>query len=145
MIWLHGDHLSATNPALAAYPDAPVVFVFDEPFLASAQLAFHRLFFIYESVMDVFASRPAGTCSVVRGSVVEEVVAFAKTRLAKHIVTTDTIGDRFAEYLDALQAQGFIVDALPVASLVPHEDGARIPKRFSVWWRDVETAAFKPD
>ncbi len=145
MIWLHGDHLSAANPALANYPDAPVVFVFDEPFLSSAKLAFHRLFFIYESVLDVFASRPPGTCSIVRGTVVNEVVAFAKARSATHIVTTDTIGDRFAEYLNELENEGFAVEALPVASLIPHADGARIPKRFSVWWRDVETAAFKPE
>lgn len=144
VIWLHGDHLSATNPALAAHPNAPIVFVFDETFLASAKLAFHRLFFLYESVMDVFQSRPAGTCCIVRGTVVDEVTAFAKAHSATHIVTTATIGDRFAEYLEELEAQGFVVEALPVPSLVSY-DGARVPKRFSVWWRDVETAALEPE
>lgn len=144
MIWLHGDHLSAANPALTTYPDAPVVFVFDEGFLSSAQLAFHRLFFLYESVVEVFAARKGGgDCAILRGNVVDEVVAFARARNATKIVTTDTIGDRFADYLDELEGHGFVVEALPVASLVPY-DGARVPKRFSAWWRDVESDAFRP-
>lgn len=45
IVWLHGDSLSPTDPALLANPDAPAIFVFDEPFLAAAQLSFKRLFF----------------------------------------------------------------------------------------------------
>ena len=142
VIWLHGDHLSAANPAMQSYPDAPVVFVFDEDFLGAAGLAFHRLFFLYESVMDVFASRPPDTCSVRRGRIVSEVTDFARSHGAKRIVTTDTIGDRFAEYLNELEAEGFVAEALPVPSLVPYTGEA--PKRFSSWWREVESEAFRP-
>ena len=141
-MWLHGDHLSGDNPALTAYPDAPVVFVFDEGFLSAAGLAFHRLFFLYESVMDVFASRPPGTGSIRRGAVVEEVAAFAREWGARRVVTTETIGDRWAEYVRELEALGLAVEAVPVPSLVDY-DGRRVPKRFSVWWRDVEADALR--
>ena len=143
-MWLHGDHLSAANPALTQYPNAPVVFVFDEGFLSAAGLAFHRLFFLYESVMDVFAARQtAGIGSVRRGEVVAEVTAFAREWGTRRIVTTDTIGDRFAEYRAAFEAQGFSVEAIPVPSLVPY-DARRVPQRFSVWWREVEADALRP-
>ncbi|MBC8101133.1 MAG: hypothetical protein H7Z41_00915 [Cytophagales bacterium] len=143
VVWLHGDHLSAANPALTQYPDAPVVFVFDEAFLGPAGLAFHRLFFLYEAVVEVFAAREPGTCSVRRGSVTDEVVAFAREHRARRIVTTDTIGDRFAEYLESLEAHGLPVETIPVPSLVPY-DGRRAPKRFSAWWREVEADALRP-
>ena len=142
MIWLHGDHLSADNPTFVSYPDAPTVFVFDEDFLSRAHLAFHRLFFLYEAVMDVFASRPPNSGSIRRGRVVEEVAAFARAYGAKRIVTTDTIGDRFAAYLDELEAEGFMVESLPVPMLVSYAGDA--PKRFSSWWREVESEAFRP-
>jgi antitoxin (DNA-binding transcriptional repressor) of toxin-antitoxin stability system len=60
---------------------------------------------------------------------------------ARHIVTTDTLGDRFAEYLDELEAGGLTVEAVPVPSLVPY-DARRAPKRFSGWWREWKRTHF---
>lgn len=149
MVWLHGDHLSDANPALAAFPDAPVVFVFDEEFLASAGFAFHRLFFLYESVLDVFARRRAAvghtaSCSLRRGRVPDEVVSFARAHGARQIVTTDTLGERFAAYR-AEMAQTLPVRALPAPLLVPYEDAERVPRRFSVWWRQIESDALRSE
>jgi len=142
VVWLHGDHLSAQNPALRRYPDAPVVFVFDRPFLQEAQFAFHRLFFLYESVGDVFAARNRpDLCQIRLGSVMDEVRGFALERGAKTIATTETLGERFAEYKTDLR-RDFRVEALPVPQLVP-TDPARAPRRFSAWWRMVEEDALR--
>lgn len=142
VVWLHGDHLSAQNPALARYPDAPVVFVFDRHFLHEAQFAFHRLFFLYESVLDVFASRgKPDQCQIRLGVVIEEVRAFARERSAQTIATTETLGERFAEYKTEL-GRDFRVEALPVPQLVA-SDPARTPRRFSVWWRGIEEDALR--
>ncbi len=142
VVWLHGDHLSAENPALTRYPDAPVVFVFDRNFLHEAQFAFHRLFFLYESVRDVFASRgKPERCQIRLGAVIEEVRTFARERNAQTIATTETLGERFAEYKTDL-GRDFRVEALPVPQLVP-SDPARTPRRFSVWWRGVEEDALR--
>lgn len=140
MVWLHGDHLSADNPALMRCPDAPVVFVFDEDFLLERRLAFHRLFFLYESVTEIFASR-AAPCSLRRGNVVAEVRAFAERFGAEGIVTTATLGARFATYCDELTTTHPIA-ALPVPSLISY-DAERVPNRFSAWWRQVEQDALR--
>jgi hypothetical protein len=140
VIWLHGDHLRADNPALRRYPEAPVVFVFDATFLKEYQFSFQRLFFLYESVLEVFAGRQ-GACSIRLGQVVEEVRDFATLHKATTIATTRTLGSRFAQYKAEL-AQDYRVQAFPVPSLVPYE-AANVPKRFSAWWREIETEALK--
>ncbi len=53
LIWVHGDCLNPHNPALAAYPDAPAVFVFDEELLEQYQVSFKRLVFIYECLLEI--------------------------------------------------------------------------------------------
>lgn len=40
VVWLHGDSLSITDPALSAHPEAPALFVFDRPFLSVTGLPF---------------------------------------------------------------------------------------------------------
>ncbi|MBC8135755.1 MAG: hypothetical protein H8F28_07715 [Fibrella sp.] len=143
MIWLHGDHLSAVNPALIAHPDAPLLFVFDEAFLREMRFGFGRLTFIYESVMEVFAARPKGTCSIRRGDVVTEIKAFADEKGATRIATTQTVGERFAQYQNELETSGLRVSTYPVAELVPYPDVERVPKRFGAWWREVEELAME--
>ncbi len=138
VVWLHRDHLRADNGALAAFPDAPVVFVFDEEFISEKRFAFHRLFFIYESVMDVFTER-GGVCSVRRGKVPEQVVTFAREHNATRVVTTATLGSRFARYQADIN-EAVPVVAVSVPSLVAY-DAKDVPKRFSVWWRQVEGEA----
>ena len=134
VIWLHEEHLSAQNPAMTEHPDAPVIFVFDEDFLTEAQFAFHRLFFIYESVINVFGER-GGICSVRRGRVVEEVPAFAKAHGAARIITTQAPGDRFADDVQEMQ-KILPIETIIVPQLVPY-DAQKVPRRFSAWWREV--------
>lgn len=142
VVWLHGDHLRADNGALTRYPDAPIVFVFDEEFIGERRFAFHRLFFLYESVLEVFRTR-GGICSVRRGRVPDEVLAFAREHQAERIVTTATLGSRFAAYKAEME-NSLPVEAVPVPALVDY-DARRAPKRFSAWWRQVEEAALSDD
>lgn len=56
-IWMTAESLSDRDPATAAYPDLPVVFVFDEPLLRRLRLAAHRLVFLAESLADLSERR----------------------------------------------------------------------------------------
>ena len=57
VVWLTAESLGTTDPALAAHPDLPVVFVFDEPLLARLQLASKRLVFLAETLAELAGER----------------------------------------------------------------------------------------
>ncbi|OAN38187.1 hypothetical protein A6A03_04655 [Chloroflexus islandicus] len=139
IVWLHGDSLSPTDPALLANPAAPAIFVFDEPFLAAAQLSFKRLFFLYECALEAIAGR---TGSIRRGVVVEEVRAFAAEQQATAVHVTASVAPRFRQYVAELRAAGLQV--------VMHEPPAFVtwrgepPRRFSAFWRRVAAEALRP-
>ena len=69
-VWLTAESLGDDDPALAADPDRPAVFVFDEPLLRRLQLSGKRLVFLAESLGDLAARRPL---EVRRGAVTEEL------------------------------------------------------------------------
>ena len=52
-VWLTAESLDDGDPALAAHPDLPVVFVFDEPLLRSLRLSGKRLVFLAECLADL--------------------------------------------------------------------------------------------
>ncbi len=52
-VWLTAESLGSSDPALVAHPDAPVLFVFDEPLLASLQLSAKRLIFLVETLAEL--------------------------------------------------------------------------------------------
>lgn len=54
-VWLTAESLGDTDPALAAHPDLPAVFVFDEPLLARLRLSGKRLVFLAEAVAELGA------------------------------------------------------------------------------------------
>ncbi|QNG37178.1 deoxyribodipyrimidine photolyase [Geodermatophilaceae bacterium NBWT11] len=56
-VWLTAESLGATDPALAANPDLPVVFVFDEPLLTRLRLASKRLVFLTETLAELAQDR----------------------------------------------------------------------------------------
>jgi hypothetical protein len=138
IIWLHGDSLSPTDPALVANPDAPALFVFDERFLAEAQLSFKRLMFLYESALEALEGRPG---EVRRGMVVAEILAFAAEHNAREIHVTASVAPRFRRYVAELR------DTMRV---VVHEPQPLVswrgepPRRFSAFWRKVQADALRP-
>lgn len=56
-VWLTAESLGDTDPALAAHPHLPVVFVFDAPLLRSLRLSGKRLVFLAECLADLAARR----------------------------------------------------------------------------------------
>ncbi len=54
-VWLTAESLGDTDPALAAHPELPAVFVFDEPLLARLRLSGKRLVFLAESLAELGA------------------------------------------------------------------------------------------
>ena len=69
-VWLTAESLGEDDPALAAHPDLPAVFVFDEPLLRRLRLAGKRLVFLAETLADLAAERPL---QVRRGGVPAEL------------------------------------------------------------------------
>jgi deoxyribodipyrimidine photo-lyase len=58
MVWVTAESMGDADPALAAHPDLPAVFVFDEPLLARLRLAPRRLVFLTETLADLGTRRP---------------------------------------------------------------------------------------
>ena len=56
-VWLTAESLSDRDPACAAHPHLPVVFVFDEPLLRSLRLSANRLVFLTQSLAELAGSR----------------------------------------------------------------------------------------
>lgn len=69
-VWLTAESLGVSDPALAANPDRPAVFVFDEPLLAKLQLSGKRLVFLAETLGEIAELRPL---EVRRGVVGDEL------------------------------------------------------------------------
>lgn len=57
-VWLTAESLGVHDPALAAHPDLPALFVFDEPLLDRLRLSGKRLIFIAETLAELQAQRP---------------------------------------------------------------------------------------
>jgi deoxyribodipyrimidine photo-lyase len=56
-VWLTAESLGDADPALAANPGRPAVFVFDEPLLTGLQLSSKRLVFLAETLGDLAGRR----------------------------------------------------------------------------------------
>lgn len=57
-VWLTAESLGDEDPALAAHPELPAVFVFDAPLLARLRLSGKRLVFLTETLAELAATRP---------------------------------------------------------------------------------------
>lgn len=57
VVWLTAESLGDDDPALAAHPDLPVAFCFDEPLLARLRLSGKRLVFLAECLADLAERR----------------------------------------------------------------------------------------
>ncbi|GAA4681484.1 FAD-binding domain-containing protein [Nocardioides nanhaiensis] len=77
LVWLTAESLGTADPALAADPDRPAVFVFDEALLRRLRLSGKRLVFLAECLGDLAAEREL---EVRRGDVVEQVAEHADGR-----------------------------------------------------------------
>jgi deoxyribodipyrimidine photo-lyase len=69
-VWLTAESLGDADPALAAHPGLPAVFVFDEPLLRRLRLSGKRLVFLAETLADLATRRDV---EVRRGTVAGEL------------------------------------------------------------------------
>ena len=138
IVWLHGDSLTPTDPALVANPTAPVIFIFDEPFLRAAGLSFKRLMFLYESALAALHGRNG---AIRRGEVIAELHTFAAEHQSRHIHVTASVSPRFQRYITDLRPQF----AVTLHQAQPFTDWrGTAPRRFSAYWRKVESEALRP-
>jgi len=129
LVWVHGDSLSPTNPALLAYPDAPAVWVWDEELLRQWHISRKRIVFIYECLLEL-------PVEIRRGHVVQELTQAMHAHGAKRLVTTHSPSPRFKQIVQELSRQ-FTLEMLPIPPLVPPQPHLDL-KRFSRYWKGIE-------
>ncbi len=137
VVWVHGDRLSSTNEALAAYSEHPAVFVWDDELLKEWTISAKRQTFIHECVQEL-------PVHILRGDVAAEVVRFTQAHGLSTVATTPSPSPRFGEIVTALEAAGLTVQVWPEPvfgeSLTPldlrvHAD----------YWRQISASAFGKD
>ena len=135
VVWVHGDSLRATQPALAAHPEAPAIFVWDDALLTHWRISLKRLVFLYESLLEL-------PVTIRRGDVAAEVARFAEERGATHVVTTDSPAPRFAGLARSL-SRNLPVTVLDEPAFV-QPTGPLDLRRFSRYWQRVAVQALDP-
>ena len=98
IIWIHGEALGPTNPALLAHPAAPAVFVFDRELIEAQRLSLKRLGFLYECLLEL-------PVTLRQGDVAQEVLAFARRHGADGVVTSAAVDPRFGLLREQITAQ----------------------------------------
>lgn len=126
LVWLHGDSLAETDPAVQRYPEAPRVFVFDEPWLRIVRPSFKRLFFLLEGAMEARAE-------IRLGNPPEQILEAVREHKAGRIAVTRSDAPRFDEWIQCLH------DQLEL-ELVEPEPWIHIPeafplRRFTPFWK----------
>ena len=129
VLWIHGEALGPANPALAAHPGAPALFVFDRELIETQRLSLKRLGFIYECLLEL-------PVTLRHGDVALEVLSFARRHGADGVVTSAAVDPRFGLLREQSAAQS------PLQVLEP-EPFVALPepldlRRFSRYWRRAE-------
>ena len=133
LVWLHEDRLRANDPALAANPGSPSVFVWDDTRLRAEGYTLKRVAFVYECLLETPAR-------ILRGDTVSTLLAAVGDAGADRIATTESVNPHFAECVDALQRKTEVAIVLP-DSLVPLDLDADL-RRFARFWKKAEPYAF---
>ena len=138
ILWIHGEALGPSNPALLAHPGRPAVFVFDTALLEgatpAAAISLKRIGFLYECLLEL-------PVTLRQGDVAEQVLAFAQAHGADGIVTSAATDPRFRAICRQLEPH------LPLQVLEPEPfvelEGALDLGRFSRYWRRAEPAVWR--
>ncbi|MEO0565169.1 MAG: hypothetical protein AAF125_23885, partial [Chloroflexota bacterium] len=118
---------------LEQYPDAPVIWVWDEALLDDYHIALKRILFMYECLLETRAV-------IRRGNVYPELIQFAKEHNAGTIVTMDSPSPRFNGIVRTLEKQ-IPVKIMTERRIVAYE-GPYDLRRFSRYWRTAQEHAF---
>jgi deoxyribodipyrimidine photo-lyase len=134
VIWLHGDNLNPSSPALRAAPGQLALWVWDDALLTEWQISLKRLVFLYESLVEL-------PVTVRRGKVTEEVARFAIEQGARLIITNDSPSPRFERIVQQL-SQRLPVAIVPAEPFAPY-DGLLDLRRGMRYWRQIEGAVVR--
>ncbi len=126
LVWLHGDSLSARDPAAMKYPEAVRVFVFDRPFLEKARLSFKRIFFLYECAAEVAQEIRVGETG-------EELRAALKAKGAGRLAVTESVSPRWRGLVEELK-KSVEVEVVSAKGLVEVPEDYEA-KRFTPFWK----------
>lgn len=140
LVWVHDDCLDPLGPALAAYPDAPAFFVFDETFLEESGASFKQVVFLYECLLEMPRVR------ILKGDLVQNIATAAREASSDRVATTDSASPRVASLCEELRAEGLEVEVLerpPFVDLDSGEDEGLDLKRFSRYWKVVKRRAMQ--
>ncbi|MBD2138833.1 hypothetical protein H6F32_14900 [Anabaena sp. FACHB-1237] len=129
IIWINGDCLSPTNPALEEYANTPAVWVWDDALIEEWQLSLKRITFIYECLLEL-------PVEIRRGNVAEEVIKFAQEHDAKMVVTTDSPSPKFDDICHQIEKK-LKLEIFEVRPFFDY-DGFIDLKRFSRYWQVAE-------
>ena len=134
IIWIHGNNLSPYQPSLKKYPSAQAVWVWDDDLLRTRKISLKRIVFMYECLLEL-------PVSIRRGQVPVVVNEFADEQNADGIVTCYSNAPRFRQIQERL-SQNRIIEALDPKPFIQYKGPLEL-KRFSHYWRTVETYAFQ--
>ncbi|PNY81481.1 FAD-binding domain-containing protein [Deinococcus koreensis] len=134
VVWVHGDRLSPTNEALAAYAERPAVFVWDDGLLKEWTISAKRQTFIHECVQEL-------PVHVLRGNVTAQVAAFARAHGAGVVATTPSPSPRFAVIVQQLEAEGLTVQLWPEPVFAASLDALDL-RVHADYWNQVRASAF---
>lgn len=133
IVWIHGDCLNPHGPALAAHPDAPALWVWDDALLAEWRISLKRVLFIYECLLEL-------PVTIRRGDVAAEIIRFAAEHGATVVATAASPSPRFDTICDDLRSAGLRVEILEDRRFIDY-DGPIDLRRFSRYWSVVRRHA----
>ncbi len=132
LVWVHEESLNPQGLALAAYPEAPSVFIFDEAAIEDAGWSIKRLAFIYESLLEI------PNIQIYRGKTVDILLSLCKEQAFQVIATTPAVSPRLKDIIGELD-KAIPVQHYPVEEFAPIKR-VRDLRRFSRYWSSVESA-----
>ena len=136
LLWIHTDSLNPASPMLAAHPESPSVFVWDEPWLTSSSITLKRLVFLAECLGEM-----PGKVELRIGDPAAEVAAAASTAGADYVLAQRTPDPRLLAAAEAVSRQLPVVWYDPPAFVAA--DRAFELKRFSRYWQRAQASAMQ--
>jgi hypothetical protein len=133
IVWVHGDGLRPSNPALAAYPGAPSVFCWDDELLTRWRISLKRVLFIYECLLEL-------PVVIRRGDVAEQIVAFAREHGADDVATSFSPSPRFDRIRNEIE-RSLSVQVLAEEPFIDYSGDFDL-RRFHRFWRRAEAYAY---
>ena len=130
LVWVNEEGLDPQGPALAAHPQTPAIFVFDEAAIELAGWSIKRLAFIYECLVEI------PNIQVYRGSTVDILLSLLKDNGYTTITTTPVVDPRLKDNINKISKFASL-QQYPVEEFAPIER-VRDLRRFSRYWNDVE-------